>query len=537
MSKFKMWQRMAFCSSALLAYTPLQAQEAAKWGPHIDLEAKPGSKRTLGEVDFFMPVHQDSDTLVFANVRTRFDDESSREGNFGLGVRQMQASGWNLGAYGYFDRRRTTNDQYFNQATIGLEALGHDFDFRTNAYLPVGTKVRELPEVSTASISGASVLVSSDLREERALKGFDLEAGWRTPLFDSEAARQLRIYAGGYRFSDSVSTVQGPRLRAELALEDLPGLAPGARLYLGAETQHDSQRGTQNFISLRIRIPLGKESSYSNRLTAQERRMTAPVMRDVDIVTQARTRATVVETASTTAGGQTLTAINGTSFAGTDLSAQLATAGANSTVVLSGTFSTSAKSTLQAGQTLTAGTVLVRTPSGRVVPLTTSATINAAISNGNATIEAANNSTISGLVVTNTSVGINAQGVVVPLGVSGVTIANNSITVTGPGGGGLAAVALVGGNSTVSGNTLTAIATTTSTSNLAALFMNGVSATITGNTFSATNVSSGSSRALNLQNNPTINAGSTGNTLLSGSCFLNAGITGSIGLANGATCP
>jgi hypothetical protein len=451
----------------------------------------------------------------------------------------MQASGWNLGAYGYFDRRRSTNDRYFNQATFGVEALGHDFDFRSNAYLPVGSKVRDLPDVSSASVSGSSVLVSSDLREERALKGFDLEAGWRTPLFDSEAARQLRLYAGGYRFSDSVLTVQGPRLRAELALEELPSLGKGARLYLGAETQHDSQRGTQSFLSLRIRIPLGAESSYSNRLTAQERRMTAPIMRDVDIVTQARTRATVVETANTTAGGQTLSAIDGTSFVGTSLSAQLATAGASSTVVLSGTFNTTTTSTLQTGQTVTAGTILVRTPSGRVVPLTTSATINAAVTGGNfAAITAANNSTVSGLVVTNTNVGgINALGVLVGGGVSGVTIANNRITVRADGGGGVAAVSLVGTNSTVSGNTLTAVATNTSTSNLAALFINGTTATVTGNTFSATNVNTGSSRTLNLQNGPTINAGSTGNTLLLGSCFQNAGVTGSIGLADGATCP
>lgn len=523
---------LAICSST--AY----AQQAAKWAPHVDVEGKAGTKRNIGEIDFFMPVHQDSNTLVFANVRTRADNKESFEGNFGLGVRQMQSSGWNFGAYGYFDRRHSPNENYYSQGTLGLEALGRDIDFRTNAYVPIGTKVRALPEISSARISSTSVLVTTTLREERALKGFDLEAGWRVPLFDSEAARQLRLYAGGYRFSDSGLKVQGPRLRAELALDDMPFLGKGTGLYLGAETQHDKLRGSQSFLSVRIHIPLGKETNHGQRLTAQERRMTTPVIRDVDIVTQARTRATVVETANTTASGQPLSAIDATGFAGTDLTAQLSAAGTGSTVVLSGTFNTTATSTLQAGQTLTAGTTWVRTSSGRVVPLTTSATINGAVANGTfAALAAANNSTISGLTITNTNGDLNSNGVRVN-GVSGVTIANNTITATAAGGGGITAVAIVGGTGhTVSGNTLSAIATTTATSNASALFMNGGAATVTRNSFSGTNVNSGSERTINLQNTPTINAGSTGNTLLKGSCFQTVGATGSIGLANGATCP
>src|SRR5690606_5227976 len=112
-------------------------EKLAKWQPHIDVEGKWGNDRSLGEAGLFMPVWQDSDTLVFADLRTRLDDHSSREGNFGMGVRQMLPSGWNLGGYGYFDRRHTGHDKYFSQITFGAEALGRDWDLRANAYVPV----------------------------------------------------------------------------------------------------------------------------------------------------------------------------------------------------------------------------------------------------------------------------------------------------------------------------------------------------------------------------------------------------------------
>ena len=208
MMELRHWQRLGLWSLAFFSFGAA-AQDAPKWGPHIDLEAKPGSKRTLGEADLFLPLSQDARSLLFANLRTRFDNHSSREGNFGLGWRQMQDSGWNLGLYGYFDRRRSPNTgYYYNQATLGAEALGQDWEFRANSYVPVGTKVHTLGTtggVSTASLSGATIQVTTSAistEEERALKGFDAEAGWRTPLFDSEARRQLRLYLGGYRFND-----------------------------------------------------------------------------------------------------------------------------------------------------------------------------------------------------------------------------------------------------------------------------------------------------------------------------------------------
>ncbi len=65
---------------ALLA-GPVLAEVTAKWVPPFDVELKPGQHRGLMEGDLFVPVTQDADTLIFGDLRARFDDESAHEGN------------------------------------------------------------------------------------------------------------------------------------------------------------------------------------------------------------------------------------------------------------------------------------------------------------------------------------------------------------------------------------------------------------------------------------------------------------------------
>ncbi|KAF0223680.1 MAG: hypothetical protein FD176_1706 [Rhodospirillaceae bacterium] len=289
--------------AALAAFGTLAAGGAAagedKWGAHLDLEGKAGTKRNLGEADLFLPVAQDDRTLLFADLRTRLDDEGSREGNFGLGIRRMLESGWNLGGYGFLDRRRSTYSNYFNQMTVGAEALSLDWDFRVNGYVPVGRTSYQEDSLSTAEISGAGVIFRGG--EERSLGGFDAEIGWRIPIFADDADRQVRVYAGGYRFADEgIPMVAGPRGRAEMVFDEVPGLWEGSRLALGAELQNDDPRGTQGFLSARLRIPL-QAGAKPSRLTPMERRMADPIVRDIDVVAQAGAFG-AAETATTTGG-------------------------------------------------------------------------------------------------------------------------------------------------------------------------------------------------------------------------------------------
>jgi len=531
---------MALKKSALglllaLAATSLAAQQA-KWGPHLDFEAKPGSKRSLGEGDLFVPLMQDERTLLFGNLRARFDDQSSREGNLGLGVRRMLEGGWNVGGYGYLDRRKTELGNYYNQTTLGGEALGRDWDFRANAYLPRGERVRQVDTADTASISGTTVLVSSVTREERALKGFDAEVGWRVPMFDVDGPRQLRLYAGGYRFKDDVAKLSGPRLRAELTVAELPQLYRGAQLIAGAEYQDDNVRGGQAFLSVRLRVPLGGDKGSPRTLNWQERRMTAPVMRDVDIVAPVIARAPVVETASALADGRAFTVLSSETTAGAALPGAVTAAGANSVVILSGTFNTVGTTTLQAGQTL-AGSILVRTASGRTA-MTPSATIAATPSGAPARLDAvtaANNSTITGLTISSTaSTTFGANGVLVT-GVTGVTIMNNTITATETGNDPNAVVISAGGSATVIGNRLTAIGAAIHIPAALNVFNGTVAAS--GNTLSATGSTiAANNRAAGFGTATIISGASTGNVKAAGVCQ-GGSVTGFLSFTDGTTCP
>jgi hypothetical protein len=276
--------------------------------------------------------------------------------------------------------------------------------------------------------------------------------------------------------------------------------------------------------------------------------MTAPVMRDVDIVAQARVAATtpeLVETATETADGQKLTVLSSGTTTGAALNGALATAGANSKVILSGTFNTTAATTLQSGQTVMgAGTHVVRSASGRTATLTTqAATISATTSGADgAAVSMANNSALAGMNINQTYgggvislLGVNADGV------NGATIANNTISINSSSSSAFG-VRLINNasNNTISGNT---ISVTNTNGNAIALQMAGQSvankaiATVTGNTFYANGTTT--DYAI-YRDKSTALSGSTGNVVTAGTCQNFGNNTGSVSYTNGgvsATCP
>jgi len=513
-----------------LLCAPLAVADSDLWGAHLDVEAKPGNKRSLGEADMFLPIAQDVRTLFFANIRTRADDLGGREGNFGLGVRRMRDKGWNLGSHVYFDRRRSSDTGfYYNQITLGLEALGPDIEWRSNAYLPVGTRRRDLGSASTAQVSGTAIQVETATSLESSLRGYDAEAGWRLPLFDSDAAQQLRVYLGGYHFSDGDVTVTGPRARIELAFEDLSWFGRGSALFMGAEAQHDAARGSRQFLSVRLRIPLGKENPSRSRLSAQARRMTTAIVRDVDVVTQ-RHVSRQTETATATADGRSFTVINSATTSGADLAS--AVAGGKSVVLLSGTFNTSSEVIVAANQTLT-GSLTVTTPSGRTATVNTQAAI-AAINASGAAVSIGNRGVLSNLSVSNTLdgsvAGIGVRGTIGP-----ATIINNRITVSQNGANDVIGVdASTGGFALVSGNVIT-VTGSAGAGTLTAIRAFQGGATVSRNTLAVSGGTSNYSIQSSAFTN-VFNAGSTGNVLISGVC--NGGsLSGNVVFTDGSSCP
>jgi hypothetical protein len=322
--------------------------------------------------------------------------------------------------------------------------------------------------------------------------------------------------------------VQGPRLRAELEMDDLSWFGGTSRLYVGAEVQRDDTRGTQSFVSARLRIPLGGREEQPH-LTLQARRMSAPVVRDVDILTVAGI-SRLVETA-TTARGQPLTVVNSATTSGAGLQSALDNAGNNSTVIINGDFSTTNTVHMSTGQTLFgAGTLNVRTASGHTATLTTP---GGSISTGTAvvTLTMADNTTLSGMTITNFYAAASGNAVSAQ-GTTGVTIRNNTITAGGASGG-YTVDLLNATNATVSGNTITATTSSAVASATGIRVQGAANSTIANNTFS---MSGTTMYVIAGSNTSSFAAGSTGNVTNAGVCFFVGTPTGSVGFST-ITCP
>jgi hypothetical protein len=541
---------LSMASAAEAQTDPSTSTLWPKWGPFLDLGGKIGTKRNLGDATLFVPVWQDERSMLFGDVRVRADNQSSVEGNFGLGFRRMVADGWNMGLYGFYDHRRSPNANLFDQFTAGAELLGLNFDARVNTYWPFGNTVQTVggpvTPPSTAIVSGTSVMVNTPATMqayEYALRGFDAEAGVRIPITPAESPYNLRFYAGGFRFDEPsgvVPIVAGPRLRLEFTDYDVPGLWNGTRFTVGGEWQSDQVRGSQFFAGLRFRVPLQAEPRRS-QFTIQERRMTDTIVRDVDIVANTQSlqiAPAVTETASQLANGTTFSVINSNTTTGNNLATAVTNAGNNSTVILSGTFQVSTFNgiTTAFNQTLMAGNISVRTASGHVATLSSPATIagtNVTTNGALMTVQAGG--TLQGLTLSNAfSGGTGGSTVIIGDTATGVNILNNSITATQSGASVGIALAFLSHNAgTVSGNTLTATGSGTATTMTSLLFNQASSsATVSGNTFDATG---GTSNNWILQAGSVFNAGSTGNVRRGGACT-GVPASGSISFTDGTSC-
>ncbi|WP_432287801.1 right-handed parallel beta-helix repeat-containing protein [Aminobacter sp. BA135] len=455
-----MHSRWALSASllAICAVTSAHAEDllAKRWGPWVETGGQFGKGRSLGEVNLFVPLVQNGDTLVFADLRGKFDNNDAVEGNFGLGIRHMLPSGWNLGAYGYYDIRRSPYGNTFHQLTLGAEALGEVFDLRANAYLPVGETERRTdlgattavgPWSSEAMLTGTSLAIrhqavqttTTSYRVEKALAGADAEIGIRLPVFEKGSGFDMRAFVGGYYFGGSdVEAISGPRARLEFTAADFADL-PGVKLTAGLTFQHDDARGEQWITQARLRIPLQAASSAGREpLSYMERRMTDTVVRDVDIVSNTRNGArsrndtlTSTEDAVNAWNGKIITSlvrVDGTTQDQAALQAALDSVGAQGIVLLNGNLTAAGAISLNDKQFLVGGGTVLKlkgATSGVAVDFTASGSsgrISGAA--GDALVRMAADSTMRGISVENTSSSANSWAI---SGASGASLRDMAI--------------------------------------------------------------------------------------------------------------
>jgi hypothetical protein len=256
----------------LLATQPAMAQDVAA---HFDLRYKLGNKRQITSPELFVPLQQDNNSVLFADIRAMFDADNNKEGNLGLGYRQLEQD-YIWGVYSFFDRRKSENDLYHSQATLGAEWLTENWDFRVNAYAPLtdektlsgfggGPTSLELQGNNVLQIGGGSAV-------EKSMRGFDAEVGY-------QFLPGLRAFAGGYAFRASgVPDIDGFRGRMQYDVNDY--------VRLGLEYQRDNVRGENRYAEIRVRIPFG--AAAKDELKGLRKRLGEPVVRDIDIVTSVK---------------------------------------------------------------------------------------------------------------------------------------------------------------------------------------------------------------------------------------------------------
>ncbi len=246
--------------------------------PRIDNGLKLGSERSLLTTEIWLPVRQGEDRVLYGDIRLSGDDMDNFEGNLGIGYRQIAGNAV-FGAHGWIDRRKTARGSTFNQATLGVEALGRDLDVRLNGYLPLsGSKTYATPNAGRADpyLAGSGVFYdTAGTLVEEPQGGFDIELGYRVPVFE-DRIDAVRVYGGGYHFGgDETPDTTGWRTRVSA---DVTGW-----LQVGARFQRDSERGSQGFLEATLRFP-GKASFRKDGLRA---RLDESPERDIDIVTGA----------------------------------------------------------------------------------------------------------------------------------------------------------------------------------------------------------------------------------------------------------
>ena len=238
--------------------------------------------RSILMTEFWVPLHQSEDAILYGDARLMGDNLDAREFNFGIGYREIvdnEHLGKSIiGLNAWYDRRISSYGSHFNQVTAGVEWLNEDIDLRANMYVPLNkqkTFTRENPQGTNGRFVGNQLVVNTDqLVVEEALSGLDFELGYKLPFMDSYTD-STRLYGGAYYFDgDAAEDVAGWRTRIASDVN--------SDIQLGARFQKDDVRGSQAYLEATLRFPLGAKQSFKRH--GLKARLDESPERDIDVV-------------------------------------------------------------------------------------------------------------------------------------------------------------------------------------------------------------------------------------------------------------
>jgi hypothetical protein len=230
-------------------------------GAEFTTGAGVGYESSFGSIEGFFPLFQTpGSNLTFLEGRLLLSTENSRfSSNIVLGHRFYSANANRIyGGYISYDTRDTGSSS-FNQLGLGLETLGDVWEFRGNAYIPVGDTRQLAAETIASTLALSDPFFQGNFlaqtrtqqgqinrRFEAAMTGVDLEAGVKIASLGETG--NLRGYAGLYYYDAAGSSdILGWRTRLEAR--------PTDTLRLGLALSSDDTFGTNLVLSVGANFP------------------------------------------------------------------------------------------------------------------------------------------------------------------------------------------------------------------------------------------------------------------------------------------
>jgi hypothetical protein len=257
-----------------------------------------GSFPALGRFEAFVPLWQEpGESLGFLEGRLAVNTDETLGGSLLLGYRGYNADANRVrGGYLAVDGRGTRFNDYFEVGT-GYESLGENWDFRFNAYWPLGNSQRVINDINvdtgvqTATrFQGNLLLLETQrlqqrlLQKETALGGFDAEAGYRLARWDGG---DLRSFGGIYLLgAPGAPSYLGWRLR--LASNITPNFNAGVAL------QEDGLFGTRLVLSVGATFPGVRPQGPIAEADTVRARLGEPTVRQPEIAIAFETESSFV---------------------------------------------------------------------------------------------------------------------------------------------------------------------------------------------------------------------------------------------------
>ncbi len=287
------------CSLLALGTTNVNAQNM--YAPRLDIGAYyfTDDPHLAATITGYLPILQSNYKLLYSDIRSLFKNNGkANEFNLGLGYRELTfAQDKIFGGYIFYDNKRSTNKNNFQQITFGLETWFNKLFTGANFYYPFGAR-KYLVSGNANNQNGTSTTLSpiggglynilvtqnGTSVSEISLIGGDLSLGW-------QINRPLSLFAGGYYFHSSTSdikvpTMLGGMLHCKFIIDTGYNkkhklLKLFDRITLDSQLQYDKLRHWRWYAVVKFGISAG---TPTRKLSIMQRHMTEQPLRDIDVV-------------------------------------------------------------------------------------------------------------------------------------------------------------------------------------------------------------------------------------------------------------